>query len=163
VTPRVFLCEPSGLNVRQRSLSDRWHERLFGLGFDIEQLRRHNYRPEPWNGLLNYMSTSHGVLVLGFAQLVATRATWRGGSPEEQQLAATWTSPWLQIEAGMAVASGLPVLVAPESQVSEGVFAANSWRGPIHGTGLETPEASVIGAWAAAVSRRADAALSTFS
>ena len=63
----------------------------------------------------------------------------------------------------MAVASGLPVLVAPESQVSEGVFAADPGAARSTAPGSRLLEASVIGTWATAVSRRADAALSTFS
>lgn len=155
--PRVFFCEPSGLSARQRLLSDQWHERLYGLGFEVRHLRRRDYQPDPLTHLDNQMSDSHGVLVLGFSQLVAKNATWRGGSSEEQQVGTSWTSPWLQVEAGMALALGLPVLVAPETQVSEGVFASNAWSGRVQGTRLEAPDAGVIGSWAARVAGRADA------
>jgi len=161
MTPTVFLCEPSGLCTWQRSLSDQWHERLFGLGVDIDQIRCGAYEQNPWIGLLHHIGSADGVLVLGFSQLLVSGGTWRGGSDEERVLDATWSSSWLHIEAGMALAIGLPVLVAPESKVSEGVFAASAWVGPLRGTSLEHPDPALIDDWAAAVAKHADSRLST--
>ena len=161
MTPRVFLCEPSGLTTTQRAVSDQWHERLFGLGFDVDQLRSDEYERDPWNVLLHRIGTSDGVLVLGFAQLVASAATWRPSTDQEQQVAATWTSPWLHLEAGIALSAGLPLLVAPEPGVTEGVFACAVWTGVVRGTAVENPDVSVIADWAAELAARSGAPLLT--
>ena len=111
MTPKVFLCEPSGLTLAQRLVSDRWHERLFGFGFDVDQLRSEGYAPNPWLTLRERIEASHGVIVfLGFRQLCVTAGTWRADTEHETHLKGHWSSPWLHIEAGLAIGAGLPLL-----------------------------------------------------
>lgn len=155
MAPRVFLCEPSGLSPSQRALSDRWHERLFSMGLDVDQVRRDSYSSDPWRTLLRRITTADGALVLGFGQMFIESGTWRRGAPHQSDVVgATWTSSWLQAEAGIAIAAGVPVLVAPETGVSEGVFAPATWTGPIVGTAVDTPDTRVVDAWAAKVAVR---------
>ena len=151
MTPRVFLCEPSVLSPEQRRLSDQWHERLYGYGFDVDQIRKRDYQPNPWPQLLGRLQEAQGVLVLGFAQLRVKSGTWRSGTAEMAALVATWTSPWLQVEAGVGLASELPVLVAPDAGVAEGVFASESWVGELRGTPVASPDETVVDEWAGAV------------
>jgi hypothetical protein len=157
MTPRVFLCEPSGLSAEQRVLSDRWHERLFGLGFDVDQLGSNEYERDPWSVLLRRIGASDGVLVLGFSQLVVSAATWRANTDQERQVTPTWTTSWLHLEAGMALAAGLPLLVAAGSGVAEGVFESAVWIGAVRGTALEDPDTCVIDRWVAEVIARSAA------
>ncbi len=151
MTPKVFVCEPSGLSSAQRLVSDRWHERLFEYGFDVDQLRSDSYELDPWRGLLRRMDSADGVLVLGFGQLFVSSGTWRRGTEQETDMVGTWTSSWLQVETGMALAAGIPVLVASESGVCEGVFAPDTWIGRLRGTAAEAPDLGVVDAWAGAV------------
>lgn len=154
MTPRVFLCEPSGLTPAQRLVSDRWHERLFGFGFDVDQLRSEGYASDPWPGLKQHIGAAHGVVVLGFRQLSVTSGTWRLDTEHETDMAGSWSTPWLHIEAGLAIGAGLPVLVAPEPGVREGVFAPETWTDVVHGTSLEAPDVDIVGQWARAVTER---------
>ncbi len=154
MTARVFLCEPSGLSRGQRTLSDRWHERLFGFGFDVDQLRSESYELNPWPGLKKHVEAAHGVVVLGFRQLCVTSGTWRSGTRDEAEVVSSWTSPWLQLEAGLALAAGLPVLLAPETGVAEGIFAPETWVEPLRGVRMEDPDSGVVSGWARAVEER---------
>lgn len=154
MTPRVFLCEPSGLTHAQRLVSDLWHERLFGFGFDVDQLRREGYSPDPWPGLKGHIGGAHGVVVLGFRQLCITAGTWRPGTEHETDTAGSWSSPWLHIESGLAIGAGLPLLLVPESGVREGIFASETWTDRVHGTSMEAPEAGTVAQWAQAVTER---------
>ena len=154
MTPTVFLCEPAGLAAAQRVASDDWHERLFGLGFDIDQIRREDYEPDPWPGLRTRIRAAHGVVVLGFRQLYVSAGTWRRGTAFESGMAGTWSSPWLHIEAGLALAEGLPLLVVPESGVREGVFAPHTWSAALRGTSMAAADDDVIGSWARSVEER---------
>ena len=154
MTPRVFLSEPSGLTNEQRRVSDQWHERLYGHGFDVEQLRNRDYQPDPWPQLRGHIHAAHGVLVLGFAQLRVEAGSWRSGTNQQAAVITTWTTPWLHVEAGIALAADLPVLVAPESGVGEGVFAPETWAGHLRGTPSASPNEGVIDEWASAVARR---------
>jgi hypothetical protein len=154
MTPKIFLCEPSGLAEPQRLMSDTWHERLFGLGFEVDQLRDTDYRGDPWAGLISRMRTAHGVVVLGFRQLYVSTGTWRLGAQFERDMAGTWSSPWLQIEVGLAMAEGLPVLVVPEPGVREGAFAPETWGSTLLGASMGNPHDVVVSSWARSVAER---------
>jgi len=97
-----------------------------------------------------------GVVVLGFDQLEAPTTRWRAGTPEETAGAACWTSPWMQVEAGMAVATGLPVLVAADPSVREGVFDPEIHGDGVYGVGLGGPcfTGAAADLWHAAVMAR---------
>jgi hypothetical protein len=151
MTPKVFLCEPSGLTSAQRLVSDRWHERLFGLGFEVDQLRSDGYQRDPWTELMQRVRAAHGILILGFGQLFVSAGTWRRGTEQQIDLVTTWTSSWLHVEAGIALATGLPVLVARESGVREGIFASETWTGTLRGTSADSPNTSIVEEWATAV------------
>ena len=154
MTPRVFLCEPSGLTCAQRRISDQWHERLFGSGFDVDQLRREGYAPDPWPDLKGRIGAAHGVVVLGFRQLRITAGTWRLDTEHETDMTGSWSSPWLHIEAGLAISAGLPLLLVPESGVREGVFASETWTDGVNGTFMEAPDVGIVAHWARAVTER---------
>jgi hypothetical protein len=149
--PKVFLSQPTGLTIPQHQISERWQRHLYSQGFSVEQLLRESYRADPWHGLMRLFASCDGVLVLGFRQLAVHYGQWRRGTEEESNVTAIWTSPWLHTEAGMALAAHLPVLVAPESGVCEGVFASDTWNGPLAGTSAEAPNYYLVERWAASV------------
>lgn len=122
----------------------------------MEQLRRESYRNNPWPDLLGFLSSCDGVLVLGFRQLTVHSASWRLGTDEESKVAVAWTSPWLHTETGMALAAQVPVLVAAEYGVEEGVFDSEIWTGPLLGTSAETPDGRIVTRWAASIAARAE-------
>jgi hypothetical protein len=152
----IFVSAPTGLSAGQHLMSWQWHQRLDGLGFRAVQLTRDEYRRDPWPLLRHLVDAADGMLVLGFRQLRIEAAEWRRDTNEHSDVSgATWTSPWLHVETGMALASGMPVLVAAEAGVREGVFAAEVWTGPLSGTTLEQPCPAVVGRWASMISSRA--------
>lgn len=149
MNPKVFLCQPGRLNSHQRRISGQWHSYVSSLGFSVEQLCRESYRNDPVPDLLRFIRSCDGVLVLGFRQLTVESGSWRPGTDEESNVAVTWTSPWLHTEIGMALAAQLPVLVAAESGVKEGVFDSGIWKEPLLGTSAETPDGHILKRWAA--------------
>jgi hypothetical protein len=154
MTPRVFLCEPSGLTERQRESSDRWYERLYELGFEVDRVRRDEYTLDPWQGLIPRISSADGLVALGFEQLSAPTGTWRGQTDEGSEIVVNLSSPWLQLEVGVALAAQIPVLVAPQQGIAEGVFSPNVWIGPVTGTPMESPSATALNDWARSVRAR---------
>ena len=106
--------------------------------------------------MLDFIDAADGVFVLGFRQLVVDSAVWRADTAERAAVSGeAWTSPWLQIEAGMALAAGLPVLVAAEADVREGVFARDTWTGHLAGTSLDEPCPATVDRWASTITARA--------
>jgi hypothetical protein len=75
---------------------------------------------------------------------------WRGGTAEMETVSAVWTSPWMHVEAGMAIASKKPVRAAPECGVTEGAFAQHNWVANVFGSDVENPRSPGVERWAAA-------------
>lgn len=136
---RVFLGAPSTLTPEQQAQLERWVDWLERQSFQVVRLGRDGHGEDPWRTLTPLLSHVDGVVLLGFRQLDAQGSVWRPATKEEAPSASWWTSPWLQLEAGMAVALDLPVLVAPETDVTEGVFNPDVWQGRVTGAELSAP------------------------
>ncbi|RMB80690.1 hypothetical protein [Streptomyces shenzhenensis] len=147
---RVFLGAPSILTPGQQTTLERWVGWLERQPFQVVRLGRDGHGDDPWHTLSRLLTQVDGIVLLGFRQLHAPDAVWRPDTGEESRSARWWTSPWLQLEAGMAVALSLPVLVAPEDDVAEGVFQPETWNGQVRGTRLSTPGTGT-GDWCDAV------------
>jgi hypothetical protein len=144
ICARVFLGAPAVLTKRQQSYLEQWLRWLEDQTLAVVRLERDAYGQDPWYVLGELLSHTDGVVLLGFRQLDTRAAIWRPHTKEEAHLAGWWTSPWLHSEAGMAVALGLPVLVAPDEGVEEGVFSPDAWSNQVHGAVLNSPgEASM--------------------
>jgi hypothetical protein len=139
ISASVFLGAPAVLTVSQQSHLEQWRKWLEHQALEVVRLERSAYSRDPWFTLAELLSHTDGVILLGFRQLDARAAIWRPHTEEEAHSADWWTSAWLNLEAGMAVALGLPVLVAPDEGVKEGVFSSNVWSGQVHGTALRSP------------------------
>ena len=140
VSARVFVGIPAVITARQQPYLDQWLGWLADQALDVERLERGAYGRDPWLKLTELLSHVDGVALLGFRQLDARAAIWRPATSEEMPAAGWWTSPWLHLEAGIAVGLGLPVLAAPDDGVTEGVFSPDAWGGRVHGTALRTPD-----------------------
>ena len=151
---RVFLGVPAVLTARQQKYVEQWLSWLEEHAVEIIRLQRDEYSQNPFPALMRLLSQSDGTILLGFRQLDARAAIWRPRSPEEVEGVGWWTSPWLQLEAGMAMAIGHPVLVVSENGVKEGVFEPAVWGGQVHGAPLSSPGEAVT-AWLEHVHRHA--------
>jgi len=140
MSPRVFVGMPAIITARQQPYLERWLGWLADQALDVVRLERRAYGSDPWLSLTELLSRADGVALLGFRQLDARAAIWRPATSEEVRSPGWWTSPWLHVEAGIAVGLGLPVLAAPDDGVTEGVFSADAWRGRVHGTALSSPD-----------------------
>ena len=122
---RVFLSRPAVLTIEQRLLVDRVAHALEQNGADLVRLDRTDY---PVSGSLEEvrrrMSGCAGLVVVGLAQLVVAEGTLRPGTQEQAEVrGARLASPWHQLEAGMAIAMQLPVLVLDDQLSDAGIFA----------------------------------------
>jgi hypothetical protein len=140
MSPRVFVGMPAIITARQQPYLDQWLGWLKDQALDVVQLERGAYGSDPWRGLTELLSRVDGVALLGFRQLDARAAIWRPATNEEARAPGWWTSPWLHVEAGIAVGLGLPVLAAPDDEVTEGVFSPDAWSGGVFGTALSSPD-----------------------
>jgi hypothetical protein len=125
--PTVFVSRASTLTLAQREMERTWLAGLAELGFTPLVLRREDYAPGSSTAIQQAISKAHGALILGFRQVRIDRGELRPGTPEARQLAGWIATPWNQVEGGLAIMAGLPVLVVPEDGVVEGVFDGDAW------------------------------------
>lgn len=121
---RVFMSKPGCLDYHQRQQVEFLQSKLQERKMQPQALERPDY---PKFGVVaevqRLMSECDGAVILGFKQLEINDGLWRKGTPEEKQLKdVCLATPWNQIEAGMAVMLGLPILVVYERDVAGGVF-----------------------------------------
>ena len=149
--PQVFVGTPAALIPQQRARLNAWLAWSEDQSLHVVRLERSAYDSHPWRQLARYLARADGVILLGFRQLDARNAIWRPETSEQDSGLGWWTTPWLQVEAGMAAALRIPVLVAAEGEVKEGVFSPDVWAPPLYGTALEAPDSSE---WLEVVRRR---------
>lgn len=155
---RVFVSRPAALTSAQQALDSAWSGGITGLGFIRTGVIRSEYDAPPWQQLRAAVRDAHGVVVLGFRQLLVKSGWQRPGTPEARPAAGWYASPWNHLEAGLAIMAELPVLVAVEAPVSGGLFSSHVWGDHVYGVdigvwsrGVDAAAESSIAAWSRAV------------
>jgi hypothetical protein len=89
----------------------------------VEQLKPAEYASSsPFRAVSQLMQRCSGVVLIGLPQLEVGDGRWRPGTAAEQALTdVVMPTPWNQIEAGMAAALQLPMLVV-DTGVRGGIF-----------------------------------------
>lgn len=121
---RVFISKPGFLNYQQQQYLNALLTRLEAEGINPQTLERTDY---PQFGAIGevqrLMSDCAGAVIVGFQQLEVRDGLWRPSTPEEKEVKDQYfPTPWNQIEAGMAMMLGLPILVLCQPGVNGGIF-----------------------------------------
>jgi|tagenome__1003787_1003787.scaffolds.fasta_scaffold20881164_2 uncharacterized protein YjbI with pentapeptide repeats len=150
----IFLSAPSGLAAAQQEYLERFARRIEELGFTTEQLRRTEYpRSGQLGEIRRRMSGCDGVVVLGF-----TRSQPGESSPHSPNRA-DGPTPWNNVEAGMAFALDLPILVVAPIRLQDGIFdaeisEASLFRLPLDDEFMLDLDENILRGWAGAVGER---------
>lgn len=144
--PVVFLSRPAVLSADQETAFSAWSQML-DLDFDVQRLERHQYAEEPWAQLRAIFTQVDGVATFGFRQDVRQLDVMVAG--------ASRTSPWIHIEAAMAIALRVPVLAIAEQGVADGVFEPAVWAESLYGVpaGTAPSRRAIPRQWIEAVHR----------
>ena len=137
--PTVFVGRPSELDPDEEGVAQAWQAAVAAAGMRPRRLTRPEYEKDAWAQLDSVLRSVDGMVVLGFGG--SSRAT---------------VSPWLHIEAGIALVVGAPVLVIPGHVTpAEGIFDPAAWTARLSGVPSETsPADGFPGAWVHAVNIR---------
>lgn len=115
----VFVGTPSSLSPSQEPVLHEWLDWLAARAVHVRRLEPHMYGDDPWAQLIALLTEVDGAVLLGFPQQNADESPWPTGRDETGATRAR-TSSWLQVEAGMVIALGLPLLVAADAGVDDG-------------------------------------------
>lgn len=121
---RVFISKPGFLDYQQQQHVSSLQSRLEAEGMIPQTLERTDY---PQFGAIGevqrLMSDCAGAVIFGFKQLEVRDGLWRASTPEEKYVKDQYLStPWNQIEAGMAAMLVLPIFVVCQREVDGGIF-----------------------------------------
>jgi hypothetical protein len=110
---RVFLSQPAVLAPQQQALADRVSHVIEAGGAEVVRLGRRDY---PASGscaeIRRLMGGCTAAAIIGVPQLSIEVGTYRPGTSEEAEVRDTvLATPWNHVEAGIAIAMDLPILV----------------------------------------------------
>jgi hypothetical protein len=108
-----------------------------------------------WKALLSNIRSADGAAVFAVRQLRVDSGRWRPGTIDSALPSTWWPSPWTYIEAGMAVAEGLPLLIVREDGVEGAILDPPLWGDGIYGTETSAiSRALTVTDWVSAVLER---------
>ncbi|MGX9854572.1 pentapeptide repeat-containing protein [Limimaricola variabilis] len=121
---KIFLSRPSRMNERQDGYFRLVRKAVEARNLHVVELPREDYSPLGSLGaVVKAVNASHAMIAFGFGDYAIHHGAYRqfdldGREIRDEHLA----SPWCQIEAGMALQKGIPLLVIAEPGVHEGIF-----------------------------------------
>ncbi|HWN09310.1 MAG TPA: pentapeptide repeat-containing protein [Pyrinomonadaceae bacterium] len=121
---RIFVSKPGILNGQQQHYLSMLKIKLEREGMIARAIERSDYPNFGTIGeIQRAMDECVGAVVLAFKQLEVRDGSWRSGTPEEKQIKGrSFSSPWNQIEAGMAAMLNIPILVLCQRGIDDDIF-----------------------------------------
>lgn len=124
---KVFFSMPGSMTKEDELLTNEYKKILEQLGCEVLSYSRDHY---PKFGQLNQVRMSiesaDAMIAFGFRQISIKSGKNRVNTVEEENLSDLWMpTPWNEIEVGMGVMAGLPILLVKDSRINSGVFDNN--------------------------------------
>lgn len=120
----IFFSMPGVLFKEDELTTKNYKDYLETRGYEVIYYRRDDY---PCFGQLNRVKESikrsTGMIAFGFKQIHISTASYRPGTIEESFWEGKWLStPWNEIEVGMGLNEGTPILLVSDPNIHDGVF-----------------------------------------
>ncbi|MFT9160976.1 MAG: hypothetical protein ABF491_11520, partial [Acetobacter sp.] len=128
--PKIFVSAGSPSTDTQEKFIDAIEQKLRDAGFEPQTVGRTRIAAEaPLKEIIRTIDESVGAIIIAAERVFIENGIERRGSPNERQLEKVkLTTPWNQVEAGMAYCKGLPVFVVMEEGVrQEGLLEPYDW------------------------------------
>lgn len=120
----IFFSMPGLMSKEDELLTKDYKQLLEGIGFEVVYYKSDDYpRFGQFNRVRHDIMRSSGMIVFGLKQLNIHTASYRPGTQAEEEWKERWLStPWNEIEFGMGLMMGLPVLRVKDPEINNGVF-----------------------------------------
>ena len=123
----IFFSMPGVLSKSEELLTKEYKRILEKNGYKVIYYTSDKY---PRFGQLNKVRVdilrSSGMIAFGFKQLNIHKALYRPNTIEESHWDKKWLStPWSEIEVGMGLMKGMPILLVSDPDINDGVFDNN--------------------------------------
>lgn len=123
---KIFFSTPSCMSREDDLLVKEYKRVLEKKGHEVVLYSRDDY-PNfgQFNKIRNSVNGSRAMVTFGFKQTRISEGVFRPGTPQEMQLKDEWLpTDWNNVETGMGVMKGLPILLVHDKSVKNGIFDA---------------------------------------
>ena len=123
----IFFSMPGVMAKNDESLTKEYKKILEKRGYNVIYYTSDKY---PQFGQFNKVRAdilrSSGMIAFGLKQLNIKKASYRPNTIEEANWEEKWLStPWSEIEVGMGLMKGMPILLVTDPDITDGVFDNN--------------------------------------
>lgn len=123
----IFFSMPSVMSKENELLTKDYKAYLAGLGYNVIYYIKDDY---PSFGQLNRIRekilVSSAMVAFGFKQTNIHDATFRPQTNNEEKWNDKWlATPWNEIEVGMGLMKGMPILLVKDPHIDMGIFDSN--------------------------------------
>ena len=120
----VFFSMPGCLGKREESLTKAYRSVLESRGYEVVYYQKDDY-PEfgQLTKIKESIESSSAMIAFGFKQSNIASGTAFPGTEKESPIKGKWLhTPWNEVEVGMALMRGLPVLLVKDKEIDSGIF-----------------------------------------
>ena len=123
----IFFSMPGKMEKVKEMLTNEYKRILERKGYDVIYYNRDVYPLfGQFNRVRESLNHSVGMVVFGLKQINIHSATYRPNTDECVDWKDKWLStPWSDIEVGMGLMKGIPILLVKDSELNNGIFDEN--------------------------------------
>ena len=124
---QVFFSMPGNLSKQEETITKEYKRILEAHGCSVVYYQKDDY-PEygQFTKVRESLLKSSAVIAFGFHQTRINDGILLPGTPKELHINDKWlNTPWNEIEVGMALMQGLPVLLVKDDGIDSGIFDKN--------------------------------------
>ena len=120
----VFFSMPGVMSKEDEIITKNYKEFMEKNGYDVIYYQRDEYpRFGQLNRVKEAINRSCGMIAFGFKQIEISDGKYRPGTKEVENWKNKWLStPWNDIEVGIGLSVGMPILLVHDPFINEGVF-----------------------------------------
>ena len=120
----IFFSMPGVMTKEEEFITKAYKEILEKRGYDIIYYGKNDYpRYGQFSKIRRSIESSSGLIAFGFKQINIIRGVYRPNTDDEKVFNNRWFStPWNDIEVGMAIMKGIPILLVHDKDIKVGVF-----------------------------------------
>lgn len=120
----IFFSMPGCISKREEALTKTYKEILESWGYSVCYYMKDDY-PEygQFSRVRESIGRSSAIIAFGFKQMCVEKGTVLPGTAKEKQLTDKWfNTPWNEVEVGMALMRGIPILLVKDEGIDSGIF-----------------------------------------
>lgn len=120
----IFFSMPGKMSKEDELVTKDFKRQLEADGYSVIYYIKDDYpKFSQFNKVRQSIMRSSGMIAFGFKQINVKNGVYRPGMGNEEEWKDRWLStPWSEVEVGMGLMKGLPILLVKDSDIKEGIF-----------------------------------------